>query len=78
MQNTISIDKRLPEVLKQIEETRKLLVILESVHYEQKSGKSKEQIQSEIAETTKIFKYHLRCKHFLKGEESEEFKKESN
>jgi hypothetical protein len=65
-------DRRLIEVLKRIEESRKILVRLSSFEYEINSGKRKDEIRSEIAEMTKIFKHHLKSKHFLKGEPFEE------
>ena len=61
-------DIRLKDVLNKIEETRRILVILASAEYSKQSGKTKEEIQAEIAKITAIFKFHLKAKHFLKGE----------
>jgi hypothetical protein len=61
-------EKRLNDVLNKIEETRRILVILASAEYFKQSGKTKEEIQEEIAKITAIFKFHLKAKHFLKGE----------
>jgi hypothetical protein len=66
------LDIRLIEVLKRIEESRQILVRLASAKYEAESGKSKQEIRSEIAAMTQVFKHHLKSKHFLKGESFEE------
>lgn len=61
-------DLRLQTVLKRIEDTKQILATLSSLEYKLQSGKSKETIQSEIVEITKLFKFHLKAKHYLKGE----------
>lgn len=61
-------DARLKDVLNNIEEARRMLVILASAEYSKQSGKTKEEIQAEIAKITALFKFHLKTKHFLKGE----------
>lgn len=65
-------DVRLQTVLKRIEETKQILVNLSSLEYKLNSGKTKETIQSEIVEITKLFKFHLKAKHYLKGEDFSE------
>lgn len=64
----IEEDDRLAKVERKIEEVRRVLVVLASKKYADLSGKNRETIQEEIAETTRMFKFHLKSKHFLKGE----------
>jgi len=65
-------DSRLKTVERNIQEVKQILAVLASKRYEIETGKTKEQIQKEIAETTEIFKFHLKSKHFLKGESFDE------
>jgi flagellar basal body-associated protein FliL len=67
----IDEDDRLLKIEQKIEEIRRILVLLASKQYTELSGKGRAEIQAEIAETTEVFKFHLKCKHFLKGESFE-------
>lgn len=65
-------EARLEIVEKNIQKVKNILAVLASKRYEIATGKTKEQIQKEIAETTELFKFHLKSKHFLKGESFDE------